>query len=160
LIYTGPNEVWWAPYDNRVGPADEPLPDFDPSRALLWPYLEGSRDVFHCPDGTDLTPHSPTYGRPYQVSYAVNKVTGGPGGLRLADLVNGSSNVMLAWDHANSPGCADDAGNPVRPYTAEAAEPHYPASRHGGVFNVLFCDGHVVGTTPDSLQDSSFYARP
>src|SRR5438105_6525765 len=19
LIYTGPNEVWWAPYDNRVG---------------------------------------------------------------------------------------------------------------------------------------------
>src|SRR5690349_19299239 len=25
--YTGPNEVWWAPYDNRVGPADEPLAD-------------------------------------------------------------------------------------------------------------------------------------
>src|SRR5438874_448698 len=35
--YTGPNEVWWAPYDNRVGPTDEPLDDFDPTRALLWP---------------------------------------------------------------------------------------------------------------------------
>ena len=23
--YTGPNEVWWAPYDNRVGPTATPL---------------------------------------------------------------------------------------------------------------------------------------
>ncbi|MGH7058095.1 MAG: type II secretion system protein, partial [Acetobacteraceae bacterium] len=33
--YTGPNEVWWAPYDNRVSPEEQPLPDFNPTRALL-----------------------------------------------------------------------------------------------------------------------------
>src|SRR4051794_8846895 len=31
---TGPNELWWAPYDNRVDPTAEPLPDFDPTRAI------------------------------------------------------------------------------------------------------------------------------
>src|SRR5262245_53024602 len=40
--YTSSNETWWAPYDNRVGPADDPLADFDPSRALLWPFVEGN----------------------------------------------------------------------------------------------------------------------
>src|SRR6266851_1722977 len=38
--YTGPNEVWWAPYDNRVAPTDEPLPDFNPATALIWPFIE------------------------------------------------------------------------------------------------------------------------
>src|SRR5690348_1301983 len=26
-LYTGPNEVWWAPYDNRVSPTSPPLPN-------------------------------------------------------------------------------------------------------------------------------------
>src|SRR5229473_4131536 len=30
------NGAWWAPFDDRVGYADAPLPDFDPTRALLW----------------------------------------------------------------------------------------------------------------------------
>ena len=50
--YTGPNETWWAPYDNRVGPTDDPLPEFDPTRAIFWPYL-GTQRVFRCPDGWD-----------------------------------------------------------------------------------------------------------
>ena len=33
--WTGPGEVWWAPYDNRVAPTSPPLPDFDPTRALI-----------------------------------------------------------------------------------------------------------------------------
>src|SRR5262249_25939329 len=44
--YTGAGEVWWAPYDNRVPPTDPPLPDFDPTTALLWPYVEGNKNVF------------------------------------------------------------------------------------------------------------------
>src|SRR6202008_696904 len=41
-IVTGPDEVWWAPYDNRVAPTAQPLPDFNPTRALIWPYVEGN----------------------------------------------------------------------------------------------------------------------
>src|SRR5262249_2990603 len=33
-VYPGPNEVWWAPYDNRVGPTETPLPDFAPATSL------------------------------------------------------------------------------------------------------------------------------
>src|SRR5262249_22450626 len=32
---TGPDEVWWAPYDNRVGPTADPLPDYDPTHSLI-----------------------------------------------------------------------------------------------------------------------------
>ncbi len=78
--YTGPNELWWAPFDARVAVTAEPLPDFDPTRAMIWPYLEGSGSTFRCPDGVDLSPGSPTYGQPYQVSYAMNGVNGGPQG--------------------------------------------------------------------------------
>jgi prepilin-type N-terminal cleavage/methylation domain-containing protein len=104
---TGPNEVWWAPYDNRVPPTGTPLPDFDPSKSLIWPYVEGNKKVFQCPDGYDLTPGSPTNGQPYQVSYGTNYVTGGPNGSRLVDLTNGngSSNIIIVWDHAKTPGC-------------------------------------------------------
>jgi prepilin-type N-terminal cleavage/methylation domain-containing protein len=34
-LFTGQGEVWWAPYDNRVAPTSPPLPDFDPTRALI-----------------------------------------------------------------------------------------------------------------------------
>src|SRR5437588_5164225 len=46
---TGPNEVWWAPFDNTVGVTSPPSPGFDPTRALLWPYVEGNKKVFQCP---------------------------------------------------------------------------------------------------------------
>src|SRR5262249_34232699 len=86
--YTGPKEVWWAPYDNRVNPAANPLPDFDPTKALLWPFVEGNRKTFKCPQGLDLDPTSATFQKEFQVSYAMGYVTGGPNGKRLIDMIN------------------------------------------------------------------------
>jgi prepilin-type N-terminal cleavage/methylation domain-containing protein/prepilin-type processing-associated H-X9-DG protein len=162
--YTGPNEVWWAPYDNRVAPTSPPLPDFNPARALLWPFVEGNKKVWNCPDGIDITPGSPTLGQVYQVSYAMNYVTGGPNGLRLTDLINGngSSNVLIVWDHAKTPGCANSTvpapRGPWKPYADAAAQTHYPL-RHTQVFNALFCDGHVTAMTQNDLNDALFYAN-
>jgi prepilin-type processing-associated H-X9-DG protein/prepilin-type N-terminal cleavage/methylation domain-containing protein len=162
--YTGPHEVWWAPYDNTVGPASQPSVGFDPSKALIWPYVEGNKNIFNCPEGIDTTVGSPTAGKPYQVSYAMNYVTGGPNGLDLLTVVNGhgSANVMIVWDHAKTPGCANSKTaaprGPWKPYTDSAAQTHYPL-RHDGQFNVLFCDGHVAPTVQGDLQDAMFYAR-
>jgi prepilin-type N-terminal cleavage/methylation domain-containing protein/prepilin-type processing-associated H-X9-DG protein len=161
---TGPNEVWWAPYDNRVGATATPLADFDPTRALIWPYVEGNKNVFQCPNGLDTTPGSATLGQRYQVSYAMSYVTGGPNGLRLTDLTsgNGSSNVLIVWDHAKTPGCANSnvpaPRGPWTPYTDANAATHYPP-RHSGTFNTLFCDGHVTAMTQNDLQDRLFYAE-
>lgn len=158
--YTGPDETWWAPYDNRVAPTDEPLPDFDPSRCFLWPYIEGNKKIFQCPEGIDLAT-----GKPFQVSYGMNYVTKGPGGLKLTDVINGngSSNVITVWDHGRTPGCANSKiaapRGPWQPYLDPSDFTHYPQQRHGGVFNVLFCDGHVLGMRQSELFDSLFYAR-
>jgi prepilin-type N-terminal cleavage/methylation domain-containing protein/prepilin-type processing-associated H-X9-DG protein len=162
-MVTGPNEVWWAPYDNRVAPTDDPLPDYDPTRSLIWPFVEGNKKIFKCPDGFDMTPGSPTHGEYYQVSYGMNYVTGGPNGLRLTDIINGngSSNVIIVWDHAKTPGCANSKKaaprGPWKPYDDAASVTHYPP-RHMGVFNALFCDGHVDTLRPHELVDSLFYA--
>jgi prepilin-type N-terminal cleavage/methylation domain-containing protein/prepilin-type processing-associated H-X9-DG protein len=162
--FTGPGEVWWAPYDNRVGPTADPLSDFDPTTSLIWPYVEGNKNVFKCPDGIDRTPGSPTLGQTYQCSYGMNYVTGGPSGRRLLDIVNGngSSNVMTVWDHAKTPGCANSRvvapRGPWTPYTDAAAATHYPL-RHLNVFNVLFCDAHVTAMKQNDLQDALFYAE-
>jgi prepilin-type N-terminal cleavage/methylation domain-containing protein/prepilin-type processing-associated H-X9-DG protein len=163
-FYTGPLEVWWAPYDNRVGPAEPPRPDFDPTRALLWSFLEGNQKIFKCPDGVDRIPGSATFGQPFQVSYGMTYVTGGPNGQRLTDLINGngSSNIMIIWDHGKTPGCADSTHaaprGPWMPFSGgDANTIHYPL-RHTGIFNVLFCDGHVLGMTQSELKLMLFYA--
>src|SRR6266699_380899 len=72
------NGVWWAPFDDRVGYADPPLPDFDPTKAPIWPYVDQSAAVFHCPEGDDRDPASPTLGKPLQLSYGISGVIGGP----------------------------------------------------------------------------------
>jgi prepilin-type processing-associated H-X9-DG protein len=162
--YTGPREVWWAPYDNRPGSTVFLAINDNYPRGLLWPYVERNVRVFKCPDGIDITPGSPTAGQPYQVSYAMNYVTGGPNGLRLIDLTNGngSSSVMIVWDHGRTPGCANSKvaapRGPWTPFVDPADSVHYPAQRHGGVFQVLFCDGHVQVRTQMELADSHFYA--
>jgi hypothetical protein len=163
--WTGPHEVWWAPYDNRVAPTDPPLPDYDPSVALIYPYVEGNKKIFQCPNGIDLTPGSPTHGKTYQCSYGMNYVTGGPSGRRLLDVTNGngSSHVMTVWDHAKTPGCANSRvvapRGPWTPFTDTAAQTHYP-QRHLRVFNSLYCDAHVEAMVQGELQLSLFYVDP
>ncbi|MGE3805254.1 MAG: DUF1559 domain-containing protein [Gemmataceae bacterium] len=163
--YTGPNEVWWAPYDNSVGPTDAPGPGFDPARALLWPYIEGNAKIFQCPNGMDVTPGSLTLGRRYQISYGMNYVTGGPNGMSLAHITNGNgtSMVIVIWDHGRTPGCANSKvaapRGPWEPFIGSSADTtHYPP-RHSGVLNFLYCDGHVTPMAQADLLGTMFYAQ-
>ena len=140
--YTGPNEVWWAPYDNRPGSTVcQPLDDNYP-RGLLWPYIEQNPATFKCPLGYDIQTTSATFGQQFQCSYGMNYVTGGPNGKRITDLTtgNGSSNIIIVWDHGRTPGCAnstiaaprgplDAAGGRIRPGRRCDALPRAPARR-------------------------------
>lgn len=166
LVYE--NGVYWGPFDDRVSYASAPLPDYDPTTTILWKHLEGNNKVYRCPKGLDLLPGSPTKGNPVQISYAFNGVDGGPLGLRLVDVTNGNgtANVMFAWDHSRHPGCATNGTMPVGyppnipwPVADSDVVNHFPESRHLGVYNVLFTDGHVVGMKVADLQTSLFYAQ-
>jgi prepilin-type N-terminal cleavage/methylation domain-containing protein/prepilin-type processing-associated H-X9-DG protein len=173
--WTGLAEIWWAPYDNRPSPSSptnaqgSPNPDNTYSNGgypagLLWPFVEGNVKTFKCPTGFD-----PLTGLEYQCSYGMNYVSGGPNGKRLTDLTNGngSSNILIVWDHAKTPGCADSthaatAANPRGPWPfpdATVPKAHYPDQRHVNLFNVLFCDGHVVAFSQTDLMTSLFLVR-
>ena len=67
--------VYWAPFDDRVGYAAAPLTDYDPTKTILWKYVEGNRKVFQCPKGYDTIAGSTTLGQPLQISYAMNGAT-------------------------------------------------------------------------------------
>jgi prepilin-type N-terminal cleavage/methylation domain-containing protein/prepilin-type processing-associated H-X9-DG protein len=118
--WTGKNEIWWAPYDNRPSPSsptnavgqinlDNSYDHGGYPAGFLWPYIEQNIKIFQCPNGIDLMPGSATFTAPFQCSYAMNYVSGGPSGQRLQVVANGngSANVMFVWDHAKTPGCAD-----------------------------------------------------
>jgi prepilin-type N-terminal cleavage/methylation domain-containing protein/prepilin-type processing-associated H-X9-DG protein len=168
-IWTGPNEVWWAPYDNRPAPSTttnaqgSPNPDNTYSNGgypagILWPYIEGNQKIFKCPNGTD-----PTTGLEFQCSYGMNYVNGGPNGKNLVWLTNGNgtSNILIVWDHGKTPGCADSShaattANPRGPWPfpdTTSPRTHYPDQRHTNTFNVLYCDGHTAGMTQAGLTD-------
>ena len=160
--------VYWGPFDDRVSYAADPLPDYDPTTTILWKYLEGNRKVFQCPKGIDLLPGSPTLGRPVQISYAINGVDGGPQGMKLTHITNGNgtAQVMFAWDHSRHPGCATNGTAPPGlppnipwPVDDSDAVNHYPEPRHIGVYNVLFCDGHVNPMRRADLTATMFYVR-
>jgi prepilin-type N-terminal cleavage/methylation domain-containing protein/prepilin-type processing-associated H-X9-DG protein len=162
-FYTSANEVWWAPYDNRpgAGPATV-LPGFQPG-GLLWPYVERNTAIFQCSAAVDITPGSSTLGQPLQIAYAYSFVGNGPAGLPLGVISNGNgtSNVMLIWEHANGPICyqTDQTGQRMPwPLAANDAGLHY-AGWHDGMFNVLFCDGHVTNMMLQDLSLPMFYAR-
>jgi prepilin-type processing-associated H-X9-DG protein len=173
--WTGPGEVWWAPYDNRPSPSTTtnaqgtPNPDNTYANGgypagLLWPYVEQNPKTFKCPNGID-----PATGQPFQCSYGMNYANGGPNGKSLIHLTNGNgtSNILIVWDHGRTPGCADSshaatAANPRGPWPfPDTTNPktHYPDQRHGGVFNVLYCDGHVAAMAPDGLSTALFLAN-
>jgi prepilin-type N-terminal cleavage/methylation domain-containing protein/prepilin-type processing-associated H-X9-DG protein len=160
--YTGPNETWWAPYDNRPGTSPtQALPDYAPT-GLIFPFVETNRKVFQCPNGQDQIQGSPTFGQPLQVSYALNYTASSPCGLNLVHVVNGTSRVLLAWEHSSVPACAWTApGGTVRqpwPFQDADAPRHYPP-RHNQLFNTLWCDGHVMGMTIPDLDLSMFAAQ-
>jgi prepilin-type processing-associated H-X9-DG protein len=159
------NGVWWGPFDDRVGYADPPLPDFDPTKAPIWPYVEGNASVFHCPEGDDRDPTSPTLGKPLQLSYAISGVVGGPAGERMARLIQGrgTSQILLLWEHGRLPACATNGTQPPGlpyglpwPLDDSDGQNHYPP-RHIFMFNVLFCDGHVVPIRQEDLRTEMFY---
>lgn len=161
------NGVWWAPFDDRVGYADPPLPDFDPTAAPLWQYVDQDAKVFRCPEGDDRDPASPTLGKPLQLSYAISGVIGGPAGAPLAQIINGrgTGQVLLVWEHGRLPACATNGTQPAGlptglpwPPADSDAPNHYPP-RHIGMFNVLYCDGHVTAMLESGLQDEMFYIR-
>src|SRR5262249_42861157 len=152
--YTGPQEIWWAPYDNRPGTnLTEALPDYSP-HSLLLPFTEGNASVFRCPLGIDHLS-----GRPFQVSYAWNGITLGPEGKRLPDIAgNGTSQVVLAWEHALGPQCW--SGQPRdrnwNQADQDTVHEHYPLW-HAGVCHFLFCDGHATGLAPEDIKKNLFY---
>jgi prepilin-type N-terminal cleavage/methylation domain-containing protein/prepilin-type processing-associated H-X9-DG protein len=162
------NGQFWGPFDSRVDYAETPLADYDPTKTLLWNYVDQNPLTFRCPKGVDWLPGSHTFGRQVQISYAINGVDGGPAGARINHIVggNGSSNVMFAWDHARHPGCATNHVSPAgvgagKPWPIDDSDAvnHYPEPRHGGVYNVLWCDGHVAGQRKAELQKAWYYVQ-
>jgi prepilin-type N-terminal cleavage/methylation domain-containing protein/prepilin-type processing-associated H-X9-DG protein len=157
--------IWWGPFDGRVGYAQPPLPDYDPSKTAIWPYVEGNWAIFHCPEGDDRDPTSDTLGQPLQLAYAISGVTGGPAGQRLIKITNGrgTGQVLLEWEHGRLPACATNGTEPAGlpsglpwPLFDSDGPNHYPP-RHILQFNVLFCDGHVVAITENDLKVEMFY---
>lgn len=164
--YTGPNEEWWAPFDNRPGSNVCKQIDDRYPRGILWPYAEQNTEIFHCPQGFDIDPNSVTYGQRFQCSYGMNYVTNGPNGRTLPHISsgNGTSKVIIVWDHGRTPGCANSRiAAPRGPwkqvdgtFVLDTDTTHYPARRHQGVFMVLYCDGHVGALQQADLLDSIF----
>src|SRR5262249_19585579 len=104
IAYTGPNEIWWGPFDNRPGATlTEALPDYVPN-ALLFPFIESSSKVFKCPLGIKRFGDEGV-GDPFQISYAFTGITGGPEAARLTDMLNGTSQELMVWEHDNGPVC-------------------------------------------------------
>lgn len=142
---TGPNEIWWAPYDPTQVPNGVPGVGYQPG--LLFPYVPAA-NIFKCP--TDLQ---------WQSGYGMNYATGGPVGQPEA-FVTKPSQRMAVWDHQRSPGCADSTTpipprNPWYPFTNAAAATHYPL-RHNQGFQALFVDGHAQRVRPEELTPKYF----
>jgi prepilin-type N-terminal cleavage/methylation domain-containing protein/prepilin-type processing-associated H-X9-DG protein len=147
---TGPNEIWWAPYDPYQVP--DGLPGATFKNGLLSPFLGNAStnafSIFKCP-----------VERKWQCGLAMNYVTGSPSGQR-DGFVSQPSERLVAWDHRRTPGCADSRiGAPPRPpflpFTGTSSETHYP-SRHNGRMNGLFYDAHAEAIKPANLRVRNF----
>jgi len=92
---TGPNEVWWAPYDPTQVPDGTPGAGYQ--NGLLSPFLGTTNNVtiFKCP-----------IEKQWQCSYGMNYSTGSPAGQR-ESFVTQTSVRLVAWDHRRTPGCSD-----------------------------------------------------
>jgi len=146
--WTGPNEIWWAPFDNSVAPDSQgPYPNW--KSGFLHPYFK-NEVIFK-------DPHE----RQWQVGYAMSYITRGPMGKSESTVENPT--VMQVWDHARTPGCADTragfTGPPwnIFPVASDTAHTHYPV-RHTGGLITLRHDSSAKWRKPTSLVDSDFLA--
>jgi prepilin-type N-terminal cleavage/methylation domain-containing protein len=162
ITMTSDNQIWWGPFDGRNGAyLGQALPDYVPG-GLIYPFVEKNPKIFRCPNGYDINPNSPTFHQPLQISYAFNNVSGSPAGKPLAHIGNGTSNVMLAWEHDNGPACM--YAYPNSPYEwpwpldSPEVDAHY-AQNHFSLFVTVFCDGHAVGQLKSNLQATMYYAN-
>jgi prepilin-type N-terminal cleavage/methylation domain-containing protein/prepilin-type processing-associated H-X9-DG protein len=161
-VYTGPNQKWWAPFDNRPGyRLTRALPDYVPT-GLIYPFGEQNPKIYRCPYGYDSDPRSDTFGEQYQISYAWGGITYGPEGKPLTEVHKGTSNVVIVWEHNMGASCYYPATWPPPPtgwpwrLTPENIPGHYPP-RHGGLCHFLFCDGHVVGLRTEEMGYDIFF---
>jgi len=139
---TGPNEVWWAPYDPTQVPDGPPGTGF--TSGLLYPFLTFT-NVFKCP-----------VERKWQCGYGMNYSDGSPMA-KPDSFVTQPSERLVVWDHRRSPGCSDSRvpAPPRPPWLPFANTSHYPP-RHGGGLNGLFYDGHASWQFPESLRVNNF----
>jgi len=90
---TGPNEIWWAPYDPTQVPDGIPGAGF--KNGLLSPFLgttTNANSIFTC-----------AVEQQWQCGYALNYTTGSPAAQR-DSFVTESSARLIGWDHRRSPG--------------------------------------------------------
>src|SRR5579863_1834853 len=92
---TGPNGIWWAPYDPTQVPDGTPGAGY--KNGLLSPFLGTTNNVtsFKCP-----------VEQQWQCGYAMNYSTGSPNGQR-DNFVTHTSDRIITWDHRRTPGCSD-----------------------------------------------------
>src|SRR5436190_599669 len=117
---TGPNEIWWSPYDPTQVPDGAPGAGF--KNGLLSPFLGTTNNlgsIFTCP-----------IERQWQCGYAMNYTTGSPAGQK-DSFVTQTSVRLIAWDHRRTPGCSDSrVATPPRPpflpFIGASSETHYP----------------------------------
>jgi len=149
---TGPNEIWWSPYDPTQVPAGAPGAGF--KNGLLSPSLGTTNNqgsIFTCP-----------IERQWQCGYAMNYSTGSPAAQR-DGFVTQTSERLVAWDHRRTPGCSDSRITmpprpPFLPFVGTSSETHYPP-RHNGRLNGLFYDAHVLAMKPGDLSVRNFRER-
>ena len=139
---TGPNEIWWAPYDPAQIPDGTAGGGF--KTGLLFPYL-GFTNIFKCPTE-----------KQWQCAYAMNYSDGSPMA-KPESFVTHPSERLIIWDHRRSPGCSDSriATPPRPPWLSFTNTSHYP-TRHGNGMNGLFYDGHASRLVPTRLSVKNF----
>lgn len=135
--FTGLNEAWWCPYDNRPGTTPtRALPDYRPGGSIT-PFVENNARIFRCPDGIDMTPGSPTFGQFFQVSYRIDANLGGK-------RFETASVPGAVYEHDDVPYCLEPHPHWTEWVTLPAVKQdrHNP-KRHLGKNNRLSIDGSV-----------------
>src|SRR5215510_11406843 len=89
---TGPNEIWWAPYDPTQVPDGAPGAGF--KLGLLYGFFQ-TTNIFKCP----VEPR-------WQCGYGMNYSEGSPMA-KPDSFVTQTSERLILWDHRRSPGCSD-----------------------------------------------------